>query len=78
MKSIVLNLMCRYLWFVIKGSQSRFYGLHLLLGIQHDGVDGNWKFLSHHIVDLSEIRVKLKAEFHTSNSTLYKDNLIIN
>ncbi len=44
---------------------------HLLVGIEHDGVDGNWHFNGWRIVDLSQLKVRLKAEFHASNRILY-------
>ncbi len=45
---------------------------HLLVGIEHDGVDGNWRFNGWRIVDLSTLRVRLKAEFQASNRDLYE------
>ncbi|MGJ8657169.1 MAG: hypothetical protein ACSHX6_12020 [Akkermansiaceae bacterium] len=51
--------------------------VHLLLGISHDGVDGDWTFLNWELVDLSKFKVRLKAEFQASNKDLYrKENLI--
>ncbi|NNE92782.1 MAG: hypothetical protein HKN23_14140 [Verrucomicrobiales bacterium] len=50
---------------------------HLLVGIEHDGNTGNWKFLRWHLVDLSEFKVRLKAEFQASNRDLYQPNLMI-
>lgn len=51
--------------------------VHLLLGISHDGVDGDWTFTSWDLVDLSKFKVRLKAEFQASNKDLYrKGNLI--
>lgn len=51
--------------------------LHLLLGIAHDGNDGDWKFSNPEIVDLSKLTVRLKAEFHASNRDMYRNALII-
>lgn len=45
--------------------------VHLLVGIEHDGVDGNWHFNGWRIVDLSGLKVRLKAEFQASNRDLY-------
>lgn len=45
--------------------------IHLLCGILHDGKDGEWTFQSYHLVDLSALRVRLKAEFQASNAELY-------
>ncbi len=51
--------------------------VHLLLGISHDGVDGDWSFTNWDLVDLSTFKVRLKAEFQASNTDLYrKENLI--
>lgn len=45
---------------------------HLLVGIEHDGVDGKWHFNGWRIVDLSRLTVRLKAEFQASNRDLYE------
>lgn len=45
--------------------------VHLLVGIEHDGVDGDWHFNGWRIVDLSDLKVRLKAEFQASNRELY-------
>lgn len=45
--------------------------IHLLCGILHDGKEGEWKFDGYHLVDLSQLRVRLKAEFQASNADLY-------
>lgn len=50
---------------------------HLLVGIEHDGNTGQWKFLGWHLVDLSEFKVRLKAEFQASNRDLYQPELVI-
>ena len=50
---------------------------HLLVGIEHDGNTGKWKYLRWHLVDLSRFRVRLKAEFQASNQDLYRPELII-
>jgi hypothetical protein len=50
---------------------------HLLLGISHDGKDGAWTFLQFDVVDVSRLKVRLKAEFDASNKELYqKENII--
>ncbi len=51
--------------------------VHLLVGIEHDGNDGDWKFLRWHLVDLHGFRVRLKAEFQASNRDLYRPELLI-
>ena len=45
---------------------------HLLIGIEHDGNDGEWVFLGYQLVDLSGLKVRLKAEFQASNRELYQ------
>lgn len=50
---------------------------HLLLGIEHDGKDGEWEFLGYQLVDLSELKVRLKAEFQASNRDLYKEPSVL-
>lgn len=52
-------------------------GLHFLLGIKHDGKDGNWTFTGLKILDLSRLNVRLKAEFQTSNKKMYNNNMEI-
>jgi hypothetical protein len=46
--------------------------VHLLVGIEHDGIDGGWNFRGWRLVDLSALRVRLKAEFQASNADLYQ------
>jgi hypothetical protein len=50
---------------------------HLLLGIEHDGKDGEWEFLRYRLVDLSELKVRLKAEFQASNRELYEEASVL-
>lgn len=50
---------------------------HLLVGIEHDGHTGRWRFLRWHLVDLAAFRVTLKAEFQGSNRDLYRPELLI-
>ena len=50
---------------------------HLLIGIAHDGNDGAWTFTRWHLVDLSGLTIRLKAEFQASNKDLYRPELII-
>jgi len=45
--------------------------VHLLCGIEHDGHDGEWKFIGWKLVDLSSLQVRLKAEFQASNADVY-------
>ncbi len=44
---------------------------HLLIGIEHDGVAGKWRFLNYRLMDLSGLKVRLKAEFQASNREVY-------
>ena len=46
--------------------------VHLLVGIEHDGKEQQWTFTGWRMVDLSKLRVRLKAEFQASNSELYQ------
>lgn len=50
---------------------------HLLLGIEHDGKDGAWAFLGYQLVDLSGLKVRLKAEFQASNRDLYTEPSVL-
>lgn len=50
---------------------------HLLVGIEHNGNTGKWRYLRWHLVDLSGFKVRLKAEFQASNEDLYRPELII-
>ncbi|MFD2256918.1 hypothetical protein ACFSSA_09540 [Luteolibacter algae] len=50
---------------------------HLLLGIEHDGNDGRWRFLKWRLVDLSDLKVRLKAEFHASNRDIYTPSSVL-
>jgi hypothetical protein len=45
--------------------------VHLLAGIEHDGRKGRWTFTGWRLVDLSTLKVRLKAEFQASNAELY-------
>jgi hypothetical protein len=46
--------------------------VHLLVGIEHDGKEREWTFTGWRLVDLSGLRVRLKAEFQASNADLYR------
>lgn len=50
---------------------------HLLIGIEHDGVDGNWKFTAYHLVDLFSLQVRLKAEFQAPNRDVYSERSVL-
>lgn len=51
---------------------------HLIVGFEHDGKeDGPWKFLGWELIDLSGLRVKLKAEFQAGNRELYQPAAVV-
>lgn len=50
--------------------------VHLLVGIEHDGKDQLWTFTGWRLVDLSKLRVRLKAEFQASNAELYRSAIL--
>lgn len=50
---------------------------HWLVGIRHDGADGNWVFTGWDLVDLARLKVKLKAEFQASNRDLYSASMLL-
>lgn len=50
--------------------------VHLLAGIEHDGRDGQWTFTGWRLVDLSTLKVRLKAEFQASNADLYRKSAL--
>ncbi len=47
--------------------------VHLLAGIEHDGSAQAWTFTGWRLVDLSGLKVRLKAEFQASNVELYRN-----
>jgi len=48
--------------------------VHLIVGIEHDGNAPLWTFTGWRIVDLSSLRVRLKAEFQASNAGIYQNS----
>ena len=50
---------------------------HLLIGIEHDGATGAWKFTGWKLVDLYGLNVRLKAEFQAGNRDVYQDRMIL-
>ena len=50
---------------------------HLLVGIEHDGNDGAWRFTGWELVDLAQLKLSLKAEFQGSNRDLCRDELLL-
>lgn len=47
--------------------------VHLLVGIEHHEASGIRRFTGWRLVDLSKLRVRLKAEFQASNADLYRE-----
>jgi len=74
-----LDSSLRTFYFTPKGGDGKVLsdGLHLLVGIEHDGNTREWKFLRWHLVDLASFKVRLKAEFNSSNKDLYLPENII-
>lgn len=54
-----------------KSSKINEDAVHYLLGFAHDGQEGAWSFTGWDLVDLSNLEVRLKAEFQASNRDLY-------
>ena len=50
--------------------------VHLLVGIEHDGKERLWTFTGWRLIDLSSLRVRLKAEFQASNADLYQKSVL--
>lgn len=51
---------------------------HLIVGVAHGGkLDGRWVLESWKLVDLVDFRVRLKAEFQSSNRELYRDEAVL-
>jgi len=51
--------------------------VHLLIGVGHDGKDGDWRFTGYRLVDLSGLKVRLKTEFQASNKDLYLNGSVL-
>ena len=50
---------------------------HLIVGFEHTGNAGAWRFTHWELVDLSKFRVRLKAEFQGSNRDMYRPEAIV-
>ncbi len=50
--------------------------VHLLVGIEHDGQAQAWTFTGWRLVDLSTLKVRLKAEFQASYAELYRKSVL--
>jgi hypothetical protein len=52
--------------------------VHLVAGFEHElRKDGHWNFIRWDLVDLSQFKVKLKAEFQGSNREMYRAEAIV-
>ena len=52
--------------------------VHLIVGFEHEpGKDNRWNFVRWDLVDLSQFKVKLKAEFQGSNRDMYRPEAIV-
>lgn len=52
--------------------------VHLVVGFEHEArKDGHWNFTRWDLVDLSQFKVKLKAEFQGSNRDMYRPEAIV-
>ena len=52
--------------------------VHLIVGFEHElRKDNRWNFIRWDLVDLSQFKVKLKAEFQGSNRDMYRPEAIV-
>src|SRR6266566_2995723 len=52
--------------------------VHLIVGFEHEPrKDNRWNFIRWDLVDLSQFKVKLKAEFQGSNRDMYRPEAIV-
>ena len=52
--------------------------VHLVAGFEHEPPkDGRWNFTRWDLVDLSQLKVKLKAEFQGSNRDMYRPEAVV-
>jgi hypothetical protein len=63
----------------ISTNKVRDDAVHFIVGFEHEPHEksGNWKFTRWDLVDLSQFRVKLKAEFQGSNHDMYRPEAIV-
>ena len=73
------NSTLRTFYYAPKGETNKILddAHHLLVGIEHDGNDGDWRFIGWHLVDLSKLTIRFKAEFQASNRDVYKADAIL-
>ena len=58
------------------GQHMGFLAQHPAVGIEHDGKEPLWTFTGWRLVDLSKLRVRLKAEFQATNAGLYEKTVL--
>ena len=52
--------------------------VHLVAGFEHEArKDGRWNFTRWDLVDLSQFKVNLKAEFQASNRDMYRQDAVV-
>ena len=63
----------------IATSKVRDDAVHFVVGFEHEPREKNgpWKFTGWELVDLSQFKVKLKAEFQGSNRDMYREEAIV-
>lgn len=78
-KSGTIDSSLRTFYFTPRGETGKVLddAHHLLVGFEHDGNTGAWKFLDWYLVDLAYFKVRLKTEFQASNRDLYLPETII-
>ena len=71
----------RTFYFEPKGATNKVGddAVHFVAGFEHQAKDksGAWKFTRWDVVDLSQFKVKLKAEFQGSNRDLYRPEAVV-
>ena len=50
---------------------------HLIVGIEHEKTGAEVKFTQWELIDLSNFRVRLKAEFEGSNADMYREDAVV-
>ncbi|NBB79379.1 MAG: hypothetical protein GVY36_08035 [Verrucomicrobia bacterium] len=70
----------RTFYFEPKGATNKIRddASHIIVGIAHRGkVEGRWRLEAWKLVDLIDFRVRLKAEFQSSNRELYQESAVL-
>ncbi len=59
-------------------SKVREDAVHLLVGFEHNGKSGDdFRLMGWELIDLSRLRVQLKAEFQASNREIYRPDAVV-